>query len=336
MFLVRSGAFNGYERLVLELGGNPVQLIDTVGLSQAQFRDPDTYISYSKVAELLEITAIDRSTPLFGLLLARRQSTSVLGDLPLLLSQSDTVGDSLASINRYLYLHARGVHLQQQTRGDEVELGLGFDIASPRGLNQLILMSTAHLANFSAEMLNKDKYSLPLFLQQEAPERLDSAKNATPYRLRFGAEADCIRFPSRWLDKKIHRNEQALNTHLQEYLRRLQHRYPDNLQDQVRDIVSRILASGECSVERVAATLDLHPRVLQKRLKKQHSSYGKLLRQTRMEIAQQQLRRGSMGVTDLALHLGYADVSIFSRNFKQWTGMSPSIWQKKLADERSQ
>ena len=329
MFLVRSGAFDGYERLVSDLGGNPLPLIDQVGLSQAQFRDPNTYISYNKVAELLEISATDRSAPLFGLLLARRQTTAVLGDLPLLLSQSDTVKDALANINRYLYLHARGVHLQQQTRGEEVQLGLDFDISSPRGLNQLILMSTAHLANFAADILDTDRYSLPLFLQQQAPEQLPIARDATAYRLKFGAETDCIRFPGRWLDKKTHRNEQTLNAHLQEYLQHLQHRYPDSLQDQVRDIVGRILASGECSLERVAATLDLHPRVLQKRLKKQHSSYGELLRQTRMDIAQQQLRRGSMGVTDLALNLGYADVSIFSRNFKQWTGMSPSNWQKK-------
>jgi len=329
MFLVRSGAFEGYERLVSELGGNPVQLIDEVGLSQVQFRDPNSYISYNKVAELLEITATDRSSPLFGLLLARRQTTSVLGDLGLLLSQSDTVRDSLASINRYLYLHARGVHLHQQQRGEKTQLGLEFDIASPLGLNQLVLMSTAHLANFAADILKKDRYSLPLFLQQQAPERMDIAQDATAYRLQFGADADCIRFPGRWLDRKTHRNEQALNAHLQEYLQHLQHRYPDCLQDQVRDIVARVLASGECSVERVAATLDLHPRVLQKRLKKQHSSYGELLRQTRMDIAQQQLSRGTMAVTDLALNLGYADVSIFSRNFKQWTGVSPSNWQNK-------
>ena len=38
MFLVRSGAIDGFEKLVSELGGNPVQMITEAGLSQALFR----------------------------------------------------------------------------------------------------------------------------------------------------------------------------------------------------------------------------------------------------------------------------------------------------------
>ena len=117
MFLVRSGAIEGYEKLVTELGGNPVQLMQDVGLNQTQFRNPNTYISYSRLAELLEITASACNRPLFGLLLARRQTSSVLGDLPVILSQHVTVRKALEDTDRYLYLHARGVKLQQQTRG---------------------------------------------------------------------------------------------------------------------------------------------------------------------------------------------------------------------------
>ena len=68
--------------------------------------------------------------------------------------------------------------------------------------------------------------------------------------------------------------------------------------------------------------------VLQKRLKKQHTSYARLLQETRMEIATQHLRHASTGITDLALQLGYADVSVFSRNFKQWSGQSPRQWRQ--------
>ena len=40
MFLIRIGAIDGYERLVTDLGGNPVQLLAEVGFSPAQLRDP--------------------------------------------------------------------------------------------------------------------------------------------------------------------------------------------------------------------------------------------------------------------------------------------------------
>jgi hypothetical protein len=38
--------------------------------------------------------------------------------------------------------------------------------------------------------------------------------------------------------------------------------------------MGHMLPIGECRIERVAATLDLHPRVLQKRLKQLGSSYN--------------------------------------------------------------
>lgn len=44
-----------------------------------------------------------------------------------------------------------------------------------------------------------------------------------------------------------------------------QRRYPDNLQAQVREIIGQSLPSVECCLGRVATTLELHPRVLQKR-----------------------------------------------------------------------
>ena len=307
MFLVRSGAIEGYEKLVAELGGNPVQLMRDVGLNQTQFRNPNTYISYS-----------------------RRQTTSVLGDLPVILSQHKTVREALEDIDRHLYLHARGVKLQQQPRGDDLELGLVFEISSPRGLDQLIQMSTGHLANFTAELLGGDKYSLPVFLRQHTPRQTSLLPEKTAYkRLYFSADNNCIRIPKACLGRKSHRNEQAVREHFADYLRQLQQRYPDNLQDQVRDLTGRILPGGECSVQRIAAALGLHPRVLQKKLQQQGTSYTRLLRETRMEIAEQHLRHKSMGITDLALNLGYAEVAVFSRHFKQWTGLSPRHWQRE-------
>lgn len=330
MFLVRSGAIEGYEKLVGDLGYNPIQLMAESGLSQSQFRNPNTYISYSRLAELLEITAAFCNEPLFGLLLARRQTSSVLGDLSVILSQQPTVRDALTSIDRNLYLHAGGVHIRQQAMEDNLQLELVFEISSPRGLNQLIQMSIGHLANFATELLNIEKYSVPLFLRQQQPidSTLSSREHLYP-RTQFDSILDCVHIPANSLDRKSHRDEDAVRRHFQDHLQRLQQRYPDNLQDQVKDIVGRILSSGECCIDLVAATLDLHPRVLQKRLQKQGTSFGKLLKATRMDIAEQHLRHRSMGVTDLALNLGYADISVFSRNFKQWTGKSPKQWQKR-------
>lgn len=68
MHIVRSGAADKFDSLVSELGQNPVEIMAAVGLSAAQFRDPDTYLAYPRLAELLEEAAARCQQPLFGAL----------------------------------------------------------------------------------------------------------------------------------------------------------------------------------------------------------------------------------------------------------------------------
>lgn len=330
MFLIRSGAIDGYQQLVSKLGQNPVELIEAAGLSNAQLRNPNTYVSYSKLAELLEISARACEAPLFGLTLAELQTSSVLGELAITLSQQPTVGDALNGVNRYLYLHARGVRLHTVEKGDSISLELTFDISSPRGIDQLVQMSVGQLATFIVDLRGLARQPIPLLLRQQAPQGGSTPAMKKPAaRVEFAAAWDGIRLPRTWLGRRPHFDEEAMRRHFTEFIQLLEQRYPGNLQDQVRDIMGKLLPSGECTVERVAATLDLQPRVLQKRLQKCGTSYASLLRETRLEIAEQHLRAHTMAITDLALNLGYAEASVFSRHFKQWTGQSPRAWQKR-------
>lgn len=329
MFLIRSGAIAGYQRLVTQHGRNPVELMETVGFSNAQFRNPNTYVSYSKLAELLEISASACDAPLFGLMLSEIQTSSVLGELAITLPQQATVGDALASVNRYLYLHARGVRLNQVDRGDSVSLELVFDISSPLGVDQLIQMSVGQLATFIIDLLGSREKLFSLMLRQRPPVSHASVPSRqSSLRVEYSARCDGIQLPKNLLARRPRFDEEAMHQHFRDFVHLLEQRYPDSLRDQVREIMGQSLASGECTVERVAAMLDMQARVLQKRLQKSGTNYAALLRETRLEIAEQHLRAHTMAITDLALSLGYAEVSIFSRNFKQWTGQSPRAWQK--------
>ena len=333
MFLIRTGAIDGFQSLATDCGCNPMELLNKVGLNYSQLRNPNTYVAYSKVADLLELAAEACDEPLFGLRLADRQTSSVLGDLPLTVSQLPSLGDALSQIDKDLYLHARGAHLSQTRRGENVVVEVEIDIPSSRGILQLMQMSVGHVATFIEETLDLPAPGFPLLLRQNAPPLGSSALDGdTLARVAFGTRYNGVRIPASWLQRKPRYDEAALQAHFQEYLKVLQRRYPDNLHDQVRDIIGRILPSGECSLERVAAALDLHQRVLQMRLKQSGSSFTELLKESRLEIAEQHLRHRSMAITDLALRLGYADVSVFSRNFKRWTGLSPSQWQKLHSD----
>ena len=135
------------------------------------------------------------------------------------------------------------------------------------------------------------------------------------------------------LNAKNHQDEDALERHFQQHLKELQTRYPNNLSDQAANMIGRLLSTGECSVERVARALDLHPRMLQSKLKQQSTSYRQLLQQVRQDFAEQRLSENIQSITDIALQLGYAETAVFSRHFRSWTGKSPSQWRQDNSNE---
>lgn len=328
MYIVRSGAADKFDSLVSELGQNPIEIMKQVGLSAAQFRDPDTYIANSRLAELLENAAILCQEPMFGVLLAQRQSASALGDLSMLVARAKTVREALLLANDYLYLQSSGVKFSMTPQDEWMKLCLSIDTYSNQITTQLMQISVMQMARFVANLLNIDMNSFTLHLTQIGNIETQSSSYANLPKIRFGEKFNGIMLKTGLLDTRNHQDEEALNRHFQEHLKYLQDRYPNNLSDQARDMIGRLLPTGECSVEQVARALDMHPRMLQMRLKEHDENYSNLLRQVRQNFAERRLNENIQSITDIALQLGYAETAVFSRHFRKWTGKSPRQWRK--------
>ncbi|NVK39927.1 MAG: AraC family transcriptional regulator ligand-binding domain-containing protein [Oceanospirillaceae bacterium] len=329
MYRVRSGGIEGFLGLARQLGANPVELIESAGLSLAQFRNPDTYIPYPRLAELLELAARRCQSPLFGLQLAERQSADVLGTLMLSTAGAATVGEGLSSAANYLYLHASDVHLEPRLRDDQVHLAVTFGFSCPLGTDQLMLLSVAHLATLAAYLLQEDRYGLSLHFRQATPADTDALQSTRFRRLKFNQAFDGIRLRAQQLELPNFRDDSLMREHIREYMRQLKSRYPDSLEDQAKEIIGHLLPTGDCRIEQVAATLGIHTRTLQARLRDQGKNYRDILQSTRLELARHHLSQASVNITELALQLGYAEVAVFSRHFKRWSGLSPREWRKK-------
>jgi len=334
MHMIRSGAIEGYERAVQLQGGNPHPIMQRAGISSAQLRQPDALLSYEKVAELLDLTAISCQQTAFALLLAARQTPLVIGELAVSSGQQPTLQESLRFTNKHLYIHATGVHLELFPQGQYTECRLQFDFSNAYGLAQLIQLSVAQLFNAVSSMEAGGSRSVMMHFRQAPPLAEASVPQVFKNLLVFNSHFDGIKLPQSWMSRKPKLDDALMREHFQARMQLLENAYPNDLQAQVRYIISNLLASSECTVGRVSAALDLHPRVLQKRLQQQGVSFRQLLQVTRREIAQQLLQHGHISVTDLALNLGYAEVSVFSRHFKQWTGYSPRQWRQKVSVAR--
>ncbi|MDA8826162.1 AraC family transcriptional regulator [Luminiphilus sp.] len=86
------------------------------------------------------------------------------------------------------------------------------------------------------------------------------------------------------------------------------------------------------SEEDVAQALHMSPRTLQRRLKSENTSYGEVVQQTRMQLAQQLLASPDISATEVGLACGFSDASAFTRAFKRCTGTTPSDYRNEARD----
>ncbi len=67
----------------------------------------------------------------------------------------------------------------------------------------------------------------------------------------------------------------------------------------------------------------LSPRMLQRRLKEEGTSYTELLDDCRHKLAVKLISHNKLALSEVTYILGFSDQSNFSRAFKRWTGTSP-------------
>jgi AraC-like DNA-binding protein len=92
-------------------------------------------------------------------------------------------------------------------------------------------------------------------------------------------------------------------------------------------MVLRESGDGMPSLVELAHTLNLSSRTLDRYLVREGAGFRPLLQEARLARAQTLLDAGELGVTEIALDLGYTDAANFTRAFRRATGMSPSAYR---------
>lgn len=84
------------------------------------------------------------------------------------------------------------------------------------------------------------------------------------------------------------------------------------------------------SIETVAKTLLLSVRSLQLYLQKEDTSYNKLAKEIRKNMAEKYLTNRNISTDEIAYILGFSENSAFHRAFKSWTGQTPVQFRKSV------
>jgi len=97
----------------------------------------------------------------------------------------------------------------------------------------------------------------------------------------------------------------------------------DRTSTYVRACLNEMLASGQTSIEEVAARLSISSRTLQRRLSDEGTSFQQILSELRQEMAHHYLLKSDYSSQQIAFLLGYEETRSFFRAFRAWTGQTP-------------
>lgn len=325
--IARSAVFIGFDSLCRAHGINPHQLLLDCGLDPLVLRHPDLYVPYARFAQALNLAAEKGNCPDFGLRLSEHHDYLVLGPFGLLLSQAESFREVLKLTQQYVHLHAQGIILTAQQDNQHLEVDYRLQLSESVDLRQLLELGLGVVHRSMRSLFGEQWQPLRVSIRHSCMGR------GTEYARFFGCPVlfeqshNGIRASAHTFELRPLEQRPQLKSHLlEEYAHRYQ--VPTDLASRVRLILQSILPTGEARLEVVARLLEQHPRSLQHSLQSQSLNFRQLLDEVRYNEARQQLQLSNQSVTDLALHLGYADETAFSRAFKRWSGQAPRKWRQ--------
>jgi len=106
----------------------------------------------------------------------------------------------------------------------------------------------------------------------------------------------------------------------------------DNIAGQLKRRLADLLARGEANADAACRSLRLSRRTLQRRLKAERTSFQKILTEVRAVLALNYLQDARLKLLEVAMLLGYSNISSFTTAFKSWYDMPPAKYRQKFLE----
>jgi len=148
----------------------------------------------------------------------------------------------------------------------------------------------------------------------------------------FAQPTNALLFKPHILDRRMPACDLTLMTMMRTCLEQLAQidDAPRSLFDSIRTTIRTRLPQGCPTFETVSEDLRVTPAAMHRALALEGVQFKDLIDATRRDLAVSYLRQHHLPISEIALLLGYSELSAFSRAVRRWTGVSPTQVRLKL------
>ncbi len=312
-------------------GLDPISLLRKSRISPRLLLEDDARISIERFADLQVNAMLAMGDEALGYA-SRRIPVGCWSMMCHAVIGCETLGQALSRYCRYFQLFEFDVWPSLEEDGDTARIRLVSNDPNH-----------GYIPYFSESMLFNAHRFASWLVQEHLPiqvVQLNYAPQAQPMDYRHMFLANPVEFEQpnaqlvlsrTLLEKRVTQNETSLRHFLRHpLLIMLTQDYAQNSwTSKVRDIVRRRL-SDIPELNHVAATLEVHPQTLRRRLSAEGTTFKEIKNQVRRDTALHFLGKQGLSIEEIAHRAGFSESSAFIRAFKGWTGVTPYTYRKGI------
>jgi AraC-like DNA-binding protein len=316
----RVGPLAELPSLLRELGADPTEVVASAGLDLEALSVLENRIPYVAAGRLLHECVVKTGCPHFALLLGQRTRLSHLGLPGQLVQHSPTLGAAIRTYAVYQHLDTQGMAKFLLEEHGLATLGNIVYQAGTEHVDQIYDLDVAATLSVIRELCGSHWRPERVLFSHSKPIDVGPYQRFFQAPCRFDSERTALVFPDTMLQQRI---AGADPKQLRILETQAQARADFGLVFRLRRTLGVLLLAEAASGDEVAKLLSMHRRTFNRRLKAEGTTFKDLLNEVRFEAACQLLDTGNIPITQIAVSLGYAETSAFSRAFRRWSGTTP-------------
>lgn len=300
-------------------------LLADVELAPDQLGDPSLWLDVARGVALLESIARRANDAAFGLRFAEQLPWADIDLLGRVVRNAATIGDALAAAARYFGLQSTGAGLALVTGGGETRLV--YTIFDPTVAHhpQNTELVFAVLVRALRDALGEPGWRpRALIVRHDQPARAHVQADYFGCAIEYAGDTDAVVVTAEDMLRPLARADLGLLPDLVESADRDLAAIDGDPLGSLRALVGDLLRDGDGtpSIARVAHRARTSARSLQRQLTRHGYTFTDLVADARRALAEHYMRDPARSLTDVALALGYSELSAFSRAFRRWNGTS--------------
>ncbi|MEZ5736798.1 MAG: AraC family transcriptional regulator [Novosphingobium sp.] len=323
-----------FPELVTKLGGDFSEMLRRVQIEPAIVDDPNGLIAFRSFVHLLENAATELDCPDFGIRLAKAQGPDkIFSPVGVAMRNSPSLGAAMQYCIDNVHVYCNGWRIDFETiEHPSGSSFLRFDIVLDRlpHQQQTLEYTLALMHDVIPRMSGGGSRVREIWFTHAALTSQKSYRTNFRSKVAFEQPMNGLLFEECDLQAAVPNTDRQLYQLATSYIDVNFAQAQRALNVHVRSLISRLLRERDCSLERVASELGMHPRTLQRRLREEGHSFEVMKDGLRRDTALQFLKRRRVPLIHVAEALGYSEVSTLSRSCYRWFSTSPRKLRTKL------